>query len=173
MAKEGYKGPRQLEISAVVRSLKHIESLISSAMQREHQEQVPHWPEGQVELLLELPDGHWFYEAFDRLNRTPQPEEILAPVPAPGLVRDVEEMSDEGDEGGDEEGMEEGLDGDGDYREHRRISSHSIQSTDTVYPLTVNEVVVPYANTSVACRIPSRQSRRRRGTSCTVARCQP
>jgi hypothetical protein len=125
-------------------------------MQQEQQDQVRHWPQGQLELLLNLPDGHWFYEAFERLNRTPQPEEILAPVPAPGLVRDVEEMSDEGNEGGDEAEDEEGtgrdLEDDGSNREHRRISSHHIQSTDTVYPPTVNEVVVSNGNTSVDYR---------------------
>lgn len=62
-------------------------------------------------LLLDLPDGHWFYEAFERLNRSPQPEEKLEQVPAPGLVRSVEEMLGEGDEEGDEAEDEEGTEG--------------------------------------------------------------
>jgi hypothetical protein len=122
-------------------------------MERRPRDQVRHWPQGLRDLLVNLPDGHWFYEGFERLNRTPQPEEILAAMPAPGLLRDVEDMTDDEDEEANgegeeevEEAMEGGLSDDGDNREHRRISSHSVQSTDTVYPLTVNEVVVPNAN---------------------------
>jgi hypothetical protein len=128
-------------------------------MHQEQQDRVRHWPEGHLDLILHLPDGHWFYESFERLNRTPQPEELTAPVPAPGLVREVEDMSEdeewrrnEREEEGREEGMEESLEENGDNREHRRISSHSVQPTDTVYPLTVNVDVVTNANTSVDSR---------------------
>jgi hypothetical protein len=126
----------------------HIESPILSAMQPEEQEQdpdqVPHWRVGQLHLLFNLPDGHWFYEAFPRLSRTPDPEEILAPVSSPGLVREVEDMSDEGTVGEDEEegeeGTEGGLDEDGNDREHRWRSSSRVHPTDSVYRSTVNEV---------------------------------
>lgn len=45
-----------------------------------------------------------------------------------------------------------GLVDNGNNSEHRWISSHSVQSTGTVYPLAVNEVVVPDPNTSVEYR---------------------
>jgi hypothetical protein len=47
----------------------------------------PHFPNEHLNVVRGLPNGHWFFNAFDRLQRTPEPEEILAQEPAHGLVR--------------------------------------------------------------------------------------
>lgn len=82
-----------------------------------------------MDIILHLPIGHWFYEAFDRLNRTSEPDGITAPVPAPGLVRESKETSKEeewqgnrGAEGERKDRMENDLHEEGNARERRRIS---------------------------------------------------
>jgi hypothetical protein len=51
----------------------------------------PLLPNEHLNVVRGLPNGHWFFNAFDRLRRTPEPEEILAEEPAQGLVRLTEE----------------------------------------------------------------------------------
>lgn len=115
----------------------------------------PHWPEGQAERILELPTGHWFFQAYDRFTRTPEPQEISAPEPPPGLVRPtdaevmqvidqlLEEARAEG-EAGRQEMVEEGPRDGWDVGEHCRVPSNVTQSTDSItVRLTVEEPVVP------------------------------
>jgi hypothetical protein len=44
----------------------------------------PHWPENQTALILNLPSGHWFFQKYDRLTRTPRPDETLHRSLPPG-----------------------------------------------------------------------------------------
>jgi hypothetical protein len=50
----------------------------------------PHWPENQDDRILALPNGHWFFQSIDRFTRTPEPQEISAPVPPADLLRPTE-----------------------------------------------------------------------------------
>jgi hypothetical protein len=51
----------------------------------------PHFPHAHLNVVRDLPNGHWFFNAFDRLRRTPEAEEIMAEGPSEGLVRLTEE----------------------------------------------------------------------------------
>lgn len=99
-------------------------------MRRRGQDQVRQWSQGQLELLFILPDAHWFYEDFKRLNRTLRPEGISASGLDNDLDRDVHAISDDGDEEmkkGKIRKKWSGFGSAGKNRDHRRMSSRGVQ----------------------------------------------
>lgn len=51
---------------------------------------LPHYLQHARDQIYGLPVGHWFFQAYDRLIRTPQPEGIVVERPVIGLVRPPE-----------------------------------------------------------------------------------
>ncbi|GHJ85166.1 hypothetical protein NliqN6_1568 [Naganishia liquefaciens] len=47
---------------------------------------IPHYPHNARVQIYKLPVGHWFFLAYDRLARTPEPAEILAERPSADFI---------------------------------------------------------------------------------------
>lgn len=74
-----------------VRSLRPAYFIIPSTKRQENMANFsPQWPEGQQDLIIILPVGHWFSQSYDRFVRIPVPQEIAAPFPPPELIRPSE-----------------------------------------------------------------------------------
>ena len=50
----------------------------------------PHYPHNARAQIYNLPVGHWFFLAYERLARTPEPEEVMADRPPADLIRPSE-----------------------------------------------------------------------------------